>query len=189
MAEKSTAKVSAEKARRILDEADVIHDAATVTKAIDRLAGELTAAVGEDYPLVLCVMTGGVVLTGHLLPKLHFPLDFDYLHATRYQQGTTGNTLSWRAAPWTNVTGRTVLVLDDILDQGITLAAVKNRILQMGAARCICAVLADKERPEQRPIAADFAALRVPNRYVFGMGMDVYGAWRNLPAIFAMKDA
>ena len=188
MAEKSSSKVGADEARKILAEADLIHDAETVARAIDRLAADLTAAVGDENPLVLCVMTGGVVLTGQLLPRFAFPLEFDYLHATRYRQGTSGSTLSWRAAPWTNVRDRCVLVLDDILDQGITLAAVKNRILQMGAARCVCAVLADKEISEPRPVAADFAALRVPDRYVFGMGMDIYGAWRNLPAIYALKD-
>lgn len=181
--------ITADEARRILRQATLIHDEATVQAAIRRLAGEINAAIGGEHPLVLCVMTGGVVLTGQLLPQLAFPLDFDYLHATRYNQGTRGTALAWRASPWTSVKDRTVLVIDDILDHGITLAAVKNRILQMGARRCFCAVLVDKERGEPRPIAADFAALKVPDRYLFGMGMDVYGAWRNLPAIYAHDES
>lgn len=181
-------KIDQKEARKILGEADCLHDAAAVADAVDRLASDLTLAVGEEFPLILCVMTGGVVVAGQLLPKLKFPLDFDYLHATRYHQETRGNALSWRAAPWTSVQDRCVVVLDDILDQGITLAAVKNRILQMGAKRCLCAVLVDKQIGKERPVEADFAALQVPDRYVFGMGMDVYGAWRNLPAIYAMKD-
>jgi hypoxanthine phosphoribosyltransferase len=181
-------KMEAAQARKLLADAECIFDEAAVAAAVDRLAGQITEAVGEEYPLVLCVMTGGVVLAGQLLPKLRFPLDFDYLHATRYQQETRGSALSWRAAPWTSVKDRCVLVLDDILDQGITLAAVKARLLQMGARRCVCAVLADKESSERRPIEVDFAALKVPDRYVFGMGMDVYGAWRNLPAIYALVE-
>ena len=179
-------KVTPQEARELLAQAELIHSAEVVAAAIERVGKEITARLAEQTPLVLCVMTGGVVFTGQLLPKLPFPLDFDYLHATRYAQETTGGALSWRASPWTDVKGRTVLVVDDVLDEGHTLAAIKQRLLSMGAAECLLAVLVDKERPEGKPVVADFVALPAPNRYLFGGGMDVKGAWRNLPGIYAV---
>ena len=178
--------ISPQEARDLLAKADVVHSAEVVTAAIERVAGEISERLADKTPLVLCVMTGGVIFTGQLLPKLPFPLDFDYLHATRYAQETSGGALSWRAAPWTDVKGRTVLVVDDVLDEGHTLAAIKHRMLSMGAAECLLAVLIDKERPETKPVAADFVALKAPNRYLFGGGMDVKGAWRNLQGIYAI---
>ena len=138
--------------------------------------------------LVLCVMTGGVIFCGQLLPKLDFPLDFDYLHATRYGPETQGGKISWRMAPWTPVKGRTVIILDDILDEGLTLAAIVERMKELGARACYTAVATDKLNGKNKPLKADFVALTVPDRFVFGYGMDVRGAFRNLPAIYAMKE-
>ena len=139
-------------------------------------------------PLVLSVMGGGVVFTGQLLPLLHFPLEFDYIHVTRYRGGMQGGTIQWRVEPRQLLSGRVVLVLDDILDEGHTLAAIRERILQQGAAAFYSAVLADKAIGRDKPVRADFVGVSVPDRYVFGFGMDVEGAWRNLPAIYAVKD-
>jgi len=172
----------------ILARAEVVHSAEVLAAAVDRVAAEITAKLGETHPLILCVMTGGVMFAGQLMARLPFPADFDYLHATRYGQDTSGGALSWRAAPWASVKDRTVLVVDDILDEGITLAAVKDRLLHQGAKAVYLAVVADKENGKAKPVAADFAALTVPDRFVFGYGMDAYGAWRNLPAIYALKD-
>ena len=176
------------KARKLLAEAELIHSEATVQDALTQVAGRIRARLADKNPLVLCVMTGGVIFCGQLLPKLDFPIDFDYLHATRYGPETQGGKISWRMAPWTSVKGRTVLVVDDILDEGVTLAAIRQRMLDNGASACFTAVFADKEIGRPKPVAADFVGVRLPNRYVFGFGMDVSGAWRNLPAIYALKD-
>ena len=178
-----------QEARAILDRAEVIHPASAVDAAIERVAGDITARLADTCPLVLCVMTGGLVFSGRLLSRLEFLLEIDYLHVTRYHQETTGGALSWRAAPWIDVRGRTVLVVDDILDQGVTLKAVHDRLLQMGAAQCLMAVLVEKLRPEPKPVKADFVALHAPDRFLFGSGMDMKGAWRNLPAIYAIGEA
>lgn len=177
-----------QQAKDFLASAELIHPADTVLDAVKRVAVEITAALADANPVMLCVMSGGVPFAGHLMTMLQFPLDFDYLHVTRYGQDTAGGALSWRAAPWVSVKGRTVLVVDDILDEGVTLAAVRDRLLQQGAARVLMAVVADKENGKVKPIAADFVALSVPDRFVFGFGMDACGAWRNLPAIYAMKE-
>ena len=179
---------SIEQAKAMLAQAELIHSADTVTEAVKRVAGEITAQLADSNPVMLCVMSGGVPFAGHLMTLLNFPLDFDYLHVTRYGQDTAGGALSWRAAPWVSVKGRVVLVVDDILDEGVTLAAVRDRLLQQGAAKVLLAVVADKQNGKRKPVAADFVALDVPDRFVFGFGMDACGAWRNLPAIYAMKE-
>lgn len=175
-------------AKDLLAGAEVIHSAETVAAAVTRVAGEITEKLGDTNPLLLCVMSGGVPFAGQLMTQLHFPLEFDYMHVTRYGQETSGGALSWRAAPWTSVKDRTVLILDDILDEGVTLAAIVERMKQLGAKACYTAVATDKLNGKVKPIKADFVALTVPDRFVFGYGMDVRGTWRNLPAIYAMKE-
>lgn len=170
-----------------LENSDPISSAEEVQQAIRRLAAQLDECLASRYPLVLVVMGGAVVFAGQLLPQLHFPLDFDYIHATRYGQVTAGGPISWRVAPPAGVRGRAVLVLDDILDAGNTMAAIRDRLLELGAASFCCAVLVDKERALPKPIRADFVGLRIADRFVFGCGMDARGYWRNLPEIRAMR--
>lgn len=173
----------------ILDAAELIYSEAEVQAAIDRLATAISARFKETSPLLLSVMGGAVVFTGQILPRLHFPLDFDYVHATRYGKAKRGGELEWLVEPRESVAGRSVLLLDDILDEGHTLAAIRIRLLEMGAAEVSCAVLTEKHTGKNKPIRADFVGLVLPDRYVFGCGMDVEGAWRNLPAIYALEDA
>ncbi len=172
---------------QMLDDADLLCAPDAVQQAVKRVAREIGAALGERQPLVLSVMGGAVVFTGQLLPRLAFPMDFDYLHVSRYGAATAGGALRWIATPRESVAGRVVLVVDDVLDEGITLAEIRRRLLADGAAECLTAVFADKDIGRPKPISADFVGLHLPNRYVFGFGMDVGGAWRNLPAIYAVK--
>ena len=177
-----------EQARRILGEAELVRSPAEIELALNRLGREITERLSDALPLVLTVMGGAVVFAGQLLPKLLFPLECDYLHATRYGSQTSGSELAWLVQPRTPLVGRTVLVLDDILDEGITLAAIKAHLLEQGVSACYTAVLTEKQTGHPKPIKADFIGVTVPNRYVFGCGMDVRGAWRNLPAIYALKE-
>lgn len=172
----------------MLETADLLCSAAAVSAAVSRIAREITAALAGSFPLVLCVMRGAVIFAGQLLPQLRFPLEFDYLDLRRYGDSIRGGEIEWRAMPGTAVAGRTVLVLDDILDQGRTLAAVREKLLAAGANRVYYAVLTEKDTGRAKPVRADFVGLRVPDRYVFGCGMDVGGAWRNLPEIYALKE-
>jgi len=180
-------KLTYQKARDILKSSEQVCSAAVVSEAVKRVATEISAKLSEKQPLVLSVMGGSVVFTGHLLPLLNFPMDFDYIHVSRYDDDTRGGEIDWKVVPRENVKGRTILVLDDILDEGQTLAAIRDRILGAGATCFFSAVLANKDTGKPKPIQADFVGVTVPNRYVFGYGMDVYGAWRNLPAIYALK--
>ena len=175
------------KAASILAESDILVSAAECTAATTRMAGEITAAVGAAGPLVLAVMGGATVFAGHLLTQLNFPLEFDYIHVSRYGDKTHGGELRWKVEPSAHVRDRTVLVLDDILDEGETMHAIRARVLDLGAARFLSAVFCEKQLNKPKPIRADFTGVMVPNRYVFGYGMDVSGLWRNLPAIYAMR--
>ena len=176
-----------QEAQKLLDEADIVCSAEEVRRSVARMAEEIAARLKGEFPVVLSVMGGAAVFTGHLLPLLNFPLEFGAIEVTRYE-GTQGRDITWRLAPRDNVRGRIVLVLDDILDEGITLAAIRARLLEMGATAVWTAVFADKDIGRAKPIRADFVGCTVPNRYVFGFGMDAYGLWRNLPAVHALKD-
>ncbi|HUX23269.1 MAG TPA: hypoxanthine-guanine phosphoribosyltransferase [Burkholderiales bacterium] len=175
------------RAWQILESAELIHSAADVDAAIERVAAEITAKLRDQYPLVLSVMGGAVVFAGRILPLLNFPLDFDYIHASRYGAATDGGGVEWKVEPKGNVVGRVVLVLDDILDIGYTMLAIRERVLGQGAEAFYSAVLTDKKKAVAKPISADFVGLSLPDRFVFGCGMDVHGAWRNLPAIYALR--
>ena len=170
-----------------LENSDLVADADEVQAAIGRLAAQITHELSGAYPLVLVVMGGAVVFAGQILPLLRFPLDFDYVHASRYGAMTRGSRIEWRVRPPALVRGRTVLVLDDILDGGQTLRAISDRLQALGAARVCCAVLVEKSLARSKPIAADFVGLRIPDRFVFGCGMDAKGYWRNLPEIRAIR--
>ena len=171
----------------VLRSAERLCSTAAVTQALHRVAADITRTLAADNPLVLCVLGGGVVFAGQLLPLLNFPLDFDYLHLTRYGNGIHGGRVEWKMFPDLAVAGRTVLAIDDILDEGHTMAEIRGRALAGGAARFCSAVLVDKEIGRPKPVAADFVGVKLPNRYLFGFGMDIKGAWRNLPEIYALK--
>ncbi len=170
-----------------LEQSDPVASAEQVQAAIGSLAKEIGAKLSDSYPLVLVVMGGAVVFAGQLLPRLRFPIDLDYIHVTRYGAATRGGGIDWRVPPPQSVRGRTVLVVDDILDGGETLRAVRERLLELGAREVFNAVLVEKQLAREKPIRADFVGLRIPDRFVFGCGMDAKGYWRNLPEIRAMK--
>ena len=172
-------------AQTALEKSEIIFSEQEVQAAVLSMAREINLAMADTHPLVLSVMGGAVVFTGQLLPLLNFPLDFDYVHVSRYGNKQQGGELKWKVAPHENVRGRIVLVVDDILDEGETLHAVKLRVMELGAAGFYSAIFADKMNGKVKPIKADFVGLQVPNRFVFGYGMDIHGAWRNLPAIYA----
>jgi hypoxanthine phosphoribosyltransferase len=180
-----------DRARTLLQNAVEIFDAAAVQQAVTQVADTLNARFDrpddESFPLVLGVMGGAVVFVGQLLPQLRFPLEFDYIHVSRYGDDDQGGRVVWKVIPRPNVAGRTIIVLDDILDEGETLAHVKQRLLDMGAAEVIVAVFADKDIKRSKPLKADIVGLTIPDKFVVGFGMDVYGYWRNLPGLWAIR--
>ncbi|ATQ73475.1 hypoxanthine-guanine phosphoribosyltransferase [Massilia violaceinigra] len=179
------------RARALLDNAEEIFDAAAVQAAVRQVADKLNSRFDQPdnaaFPLVLGVMGGAVVFTGSLLPQLRFPLEFDYIHVSRYGDDDQGGNVVWKVIPRPSVAGRIIIVLDDILDEGETLAQVKQRLLDMGAAEVVITVFADKALKRSKPIKADIVGLSIPDKFVVGFGMDVYGYWRNLPGLWAIR--
>lgn len=168
--------------------AQLLVSGADMEAALDRMAVEITAALGDKDPLVLCVMSGAVVAVGRLLPRLAFPLRLDYIHATRYQGATSGGDLAWRYRPSEAIRGEHILVVDDILDAGITLDLVVRACQEDGAASVQTAVLVEKLRPHVGDRTADFVGVRVPDLYLIGYGLDYKHYFRNVPGIYAVAD-
>jgi hypoxanthine phosphoribosyltransferase len=167
-----------------------LYGADEVNAALERMATDMNQTLADKNPVVLCVMVGGLVTLGNLLPRLTFPLVLDYLHATRYQNGLTGKTLEWKVKPSVALAGRHVVVVDDILERGITLQAIIDACYQQGAEQVYSAVLIDKDCPRDPKGAnqVDFAGLAVADRYIFGYGLDYKEYLRNAPGIYAVAD-
>jgi len=170
----------------VVARAEPLHDARAVDAALERLAAAIERRLAGTRPVLLGVMTGAIVPLGRLLPRLGFALEVDYIHATRYHGSTVGRDLVWLARPQTPLRGRTVLVVDDILDEGHTLAGIIDECRNEGAEAVHAAVLVNKPNARRvAGLAADFAGLEVPDRYVFGAGMDYRGYLRNVDGIYA----
>jgi len=171
----------------VLARSVVVHDAAAVAAAYDRMAAAITARLADQAPLVLAMMVGGLVPTAEIVRRLRFPFQLDYLHATRYRGATTGAKLRWVARPSQPLAGRCVLLIDDILDEGVTLAEVQAECRSLGAREVLTAVLTHKQHDRGLPgIGAEFIGLEVPDRYVFGCGMDYKEWFRDLPEVRAL---
>ena len=171
----------------VLPKADLIHDRAVLQAAIGRMAAQIRGDYAGDRPLFLTVMHGGMIFASLLALELGFDVEFDYLHATRYRGKTSGGGLQWLRHPTVPMIGRRVLLVDDILDEGHTLAAVRRACLAEGAGEVRIAVLTRKLHDRCVPdLVADYIGVDVPDRYVFGFGMDYHEQGRNLPGVYAL---
>ncbi len=182
-------KMTNDQYQAIATRCDCIVSTAEVEAALVRMRDAISARVGGKDPVVLCVMTGGIVATGLLLPRLDFALRLDYAHATRYRGETRGGGIEWRHRPSDAVRGEHVLVVDDIFDEGLTMEAIVNACLDDGAASVVSAVLVEKERERRCDYRPDIVGLRVPDRYVMGYGLDYKSYFRNADCILAASDA
>ncbi len=175
-----------EQINEVFERSTLLFSMEQINHALDNMATEIHQTLSHKNPVIICVMIGGLVPVGNLLLRLNFPLEVDYVHATRYQGEMSGGTLHWKVKPGTDLRGRTVLVVDDILDGGVTLAAILAEIETMGAAEVYSAVLVDKYQ-KRVPLGlqkADFVGLQVDDHYVFGYGMDYKEYLRNAPGIY-----
>jgi len=175
--------------QQMLDNAELIYDEQAVEAALDNMAADINSKLADTNPLVLCVMNGGIVVAGKLLTRLTMPLNVDAINASRYKNQTFGTGIEWILKPRASLQDRTVLVVDDILDEGITLAAIHEYCIEQGVKAFYSAVLIDKNIGHDKPITADFVGLIAENRYLFGYGMDYKGYCRNAAGIYACKEA
>lgn len=179
--------VSLEHIRQVRAEADHLYSTEEVEAALDKMALAITDKCHEKNPVLLCVMNGGLIVAGCLLRRLDFPLEQDYIHATRYRGKTRGGELHWVVEPQHPLKGRHVLVIDDILDEGYTLAAIVEHCRDAGAQTVETVALVEKLHDRKQGIQADYVGIQVEDRYLFGYGMDYKGYLRNAPGIFAVR--
>lgn len=174
---------------KVMEEADCLHSDAEVAAALDRMAADITERLRHKNPLVYVVLNGGIIAAGQLLPRLRFPLEVSYLHATRYGDKTQGGLLNWKVKPTEDMRGRTVLIVDDILDEGNTLAAILDYCREQGATEVLTAVVVNKQHDRKAipGMTGDFVGIDVVDRFLFGCGMDYKGFWRNTLGIYAVK--
>lgn len=175
-------------AEAVMQQADCLYGRARVEQALDHMAERIRDDLAGGDVVVICVMNGGLVATGGLLARLHFALRVDYMHASRYREKTIGDELHWKVEPSQDLEGRDLLIVDDILDEGYTLDAIIRFCERCSPASVRSAVLVQKihDRGVRPPI--DYIGLTVPDRYVFGYGMDYKGFWRNAPGIYAVAE-
>lgn len=176
--------------QQVRAEADCLYSKAEIETAISHIAKEITAELADRNPIAFCVMNGGLIFAGQLLPQLDFPLEVSYLHATRYLNETNGGELFWKAKPEISFIGRDILIIDDILDEGHTLSAIIQYCQHAGARAVFTAVLIDKDHNRKAipGFSANYTGLKCIDRFIFGYGMDYKGYWRNAPGIFAVRD-
>ncbi len=180
--------ITHEQANEVLQQADLLHSAADIQSRIASLAGQINQQFAGKDTVIFCVMNGGILFAGMLMPLLNFAFHFDYLHASRYREKTTGgDDIHWIKHNAVTIKNRHVLVIDDILDEGYTLEAIVNNLAAQSPASLMTAVLAEKKHARGNGFNADFVGLQLIDRYVFGMGMDYCGYLRHLPAIYAVK--
>jgi len=178
-----------EEARAVLESADCCYTSAQLDQALDRLAERISARYEDKNPLFLCVMNGGLMTTAQLLLRLSFPLQYDYIHATRYRGDTRGGDLHWRAKPSIEIENRYVLLVDDIFDEGITLTKIEEYCRQHNAKQVESVVLVNKLHNRKMGAVPAYVGVEVEDRYVFGFGMDYKSYLRNANGIFAVKES
>lgn len=175
--------------RDALADADVLFERAELETVIADLGRRIDTALDGERAVFLTVMNGALMFAGQLALSIRTDLEFDYVHATRYRGATSGSELRWLREPAVDLAGRTVLLVDDILDEGHTLKAVRDDCLRRGAVRVLIASLCCKQHDRLVDgIVSDFNGVVLPDRYVFGYGMDYHEQGRNLPGIYALKE-
>ena len=179
----------AEEAQAVLKNARCLYNSDAIVAAVDNLAERITTELQHSNPVVIAVMNGGLIPAGMILSRLDFLLHVDYLHATRYRGNTRGGELNWIVKPQHDLHGRSVLIIDDILDEGLTLQAIIDFCHEQGASQVYSCVLVEKQHDRKiGDIDADFVGLQVEDAYVFGCGMDYKNYLRNVNGIYAVEE-
>jgi len=179
---------SIKKYQKVLEDAELLYTRSEINKVIDDISIAITNELEKTNPIIIPIMIGGLITAGQLIPKLNFPLQIDYAHATRYAGGVRGGKLTWLKKPDKPLIGRTILLVDDILDEGITLSEIIKYCYSNGAKNVFTAVLVQKVLANKKfNQNIDFVGVSVPNVYVFGYGMDYCEYHRNSAGIYAVK--
>jgi hypoxanthine phosphoribosyltransferase len=174
------------KAKEILAKSTILYNEEQIERMIDNLSKQIDHDISNEIPVFLTVMNGGLFFAARLLQKITNPLICDYIHASRYGNETFGsNHITWFRQPkFEDISNKIVYIIDDILDEGHTLAEIKRFLLNAGAKEVKIIVLINKEINKDKPIDADYVGTNAPNHFLFGYGMDIFGVYRQLPSIY-----
>jgi len=174
--------------KELISKSSLIYSNKQIDKAILDIASDCNLVFENEKVTILPVMNGALIFSGHLIPKLNFHCEIDYIHASRYLNNEGQQIVNWIYQPNLNlIKDKVVLVVDDILDEGITLNNIKKKLIEFGAKKVFIIVLFDKKIDKVKPIRADFSGLEVPNAYVYGFGLDFKGVGRNIPHLYVHK--
>ncbi len=175
---------------RIKSNAILLYDKDQIEKSIDEIAKRLNSDYLEKDPIFIVVMKGGLIFAGKLLPKLSFPLKIDYCHASRYHDGIKGKHIEWKVEPQLDMSNQHVVILDDILDKGDTLREIFNYCMKKNVKSVKTAVLVEKFNGEKigHRFRVDYCELKVPDKFIFGCGMDYNHYWRNFEEIYFVNN-
>ena len=171
----------------LLENSTVLYNREEVRAAVQNMADEINGFYGDEPLIVISVLTGAIIPAAWLITKLKMPVQMDFVHATRYRGGLYGAELEYRVPPRLDLEDKSVLIVDDIFDEGHTLAAIKGSVESRKARSVKMAALVRKEH--DRGLSrdyVDFVGLDVPDVYVFGCGMDAYEEWRHLDEILVL---
>jgi len=178
-----------QQALKIHQSSSVLFEQQEIDSGIAQMASHMAEKIKDKFPIVLCVMNGGLYITGQLMRHWQFPLTLDYVHATRYRLSTLGSDVVWKAYPQNDLKDRHVVIVDDIFDQGYTLEELKKYCIKQGATSITnCFLIRKSHTRKKADIEADYAALECSDLYIYGNGMDLNGHFRNLKDIYALAD-
>jgi hypoxanthine phosphoribosyltransferase len=178
------------KIHNVLEKAECLYSLTEINEALDRMAKEITLELKDSNPILLCVMTGALIPVGHLVTRMHFPLEIGYIHVTRYRGTNRGGDLHWLVEPRQDLKDRTILIVDDIMDGGLTLSAIIDYCNQAKCKAAYTAVMVSKKRKREPGVnfEPDFVGVETEDKYLFGFGLDYEEYLRNVPGIYAVHE-
>ena len=181
--------MTSQELQQIKDNSDLVFSHSQIKSAVEAMGFALEAKIKEKNAILICVMNGGITITADLLRQLDCEVRFDYLQVARYRDKTVGGSLHWLKEPQLSLEGQTVVLIDDIYDEGYTMEELVSYCEKHGAKEVITAVLLlKKKQTPQVSMKPDIYGLEVNDRYVYGYGMDYKGYLRNVPAIYAISE-
>jgi hypoxanthine phosphoribosyltransferase len=167
-----------------------LYPEALIVEGIDRVAKEVTAHYQDQDFTVISVLKGSCIFASDLIRRIPIPLELGFCACSSYGSGTTSGELKVNFLPEENeVVGRNLLLVDDILDTGKTMHALKKEFLARGAADVKSCVFLDKPSRRALDFEADFKVFEVEDLFVVGYGLDYAGRYRNLPYVGSLKPA
>ena len=166
----------------------VLFDEPTILRRLDELAAEISAEYRDRELTVIAVLNGSIILMADLLRRIPLPLKLDCLGVASYHGGTkSAGEVVFKQIALPDVAGRHILILDDILDSGVTLAAIREKLVTKHPLSVRICVLLRKLKARARPVEADYVGFNIGDEFVVGYGLDYMEHYRNLPCIGVLR--